>query len=205
MYLKELFENTGVLVTNNFFINKIEVNSKNIVTNDLFVAIKGFEKDGHNYIDEAIKKGAKVVLINEDRYDSFKDLNIILLTCKNTRNILGIISSNYYKNPSKYFKLIGITGTKGKTTTSYMIKSILEKANKKVGIIGTLGSFIGKKRIRKEDRTTPDSLELQKIFNEMKEEKCEFVILEVSSQSLKLNRVTGSYFDVCIFTNFSVT
>ena len=122
---------------------------------------------------------------------------------KDTREALAIVSCNYYKNPSKKFKLIGITGTKGKTTTSYMIKEILEKAGKKVGLIGTLETIINGKKIKENDRTTPESLELQQIFSEMVEEKVEIVVMEVSSQSLKLKRVAGCNFDIVVFTNFS--
>ena len=99
--------------------------------------------------------------------------------------------------------LIGVTGTKGKTTTTYMIKSILEKAGKKVGLIGTIENFVGDKSLGESDRTTPGSVELQRTFYQMAKEKVDVVVMEVSSQSLKLNRVLGTYFDIGVFTNFS--
>ena len=124
---------------------------------------------------------------------------------KDTREALAIVSCNYYKNPSKKFKLIGITGTKGKTTTSYMIKEILEKAGKKVGLIGTIETVINGEKIKENDRTTPESLELQEIFSKMVKEKVEVVVMEVSSQSLKLKRVLGCDFDIVVFTIFQKT
>ena len=132
----------------------------------------------------------------------FKEDTIIIMA-KSTREGLAITSSNFYNNPSTKFKLIGVTGTKGKTTTTYMIKEILEKAGQKVGLIGTIATYINGKKIKDSERTTPESLELQQLFAQMVEEGVETVVMEVSSQSLKLNRVAGCNFDIVIFTNFS--
>ena len=186
-------------------IKNIACNSNNVEEGDLFVAIKGFEYDGHEFINEAIKKGATAILIEEGcDLKSFKvKSDTVVIMAKDTREALSIVSCNFYKNPSKKFKLIGITGTKGKTTTSYMIKEILERAGKKVGLIGTLETCINGKKIKTNDRTTPESLELQQLFSKMVEEKVEVVVMEVSSQSLKLHRVTGCDFDIAVFTNFS--
>ena len=186
-------------------IKNIACNSNNVEEGDLFVAIKGFEYDGHEFINEAIKKGSTAILIEEGcDLKSFKvKSDTVVIMAKDTREALAIVSCNFYKNPSKKFKLIGITGTKGKTTTSYMIKEILERAGKKVGLIGTLESCINGKKIKTNDRTTPESLELQQLFSKMVEEKVEVVVMEVSSQSLKLHRVTGCDFDIAVFTNFS--
>ena len=171
----------------------------------MFVAIKGTEADGHEYISKAIENGAKVIMV-EEGYDIKKialQEEITIVMAPNTRNALAITSSNFYGNPSKKFKLIGITGTKGKTTTTYMIKEILEKAGKKVGLIGTIATYINGKKISESSRTTPESSELQKTFAQMVEENVEYVIMEVSSQSLKLHRVDGCDFDIVAFTNFS--
>ena len=116
---------------------------------------------------------------------------------------MAICACNFYGNPSKKFKLIGITGTKGKTTTSFMIKKILEEDGQKVGLIGTIAKYIGDKCLGESDRTTPDSIELQKLFAQMVDEKVDSVVMEVSSQSLKLDRVAGCNFDIVVFTNFS--
>ena len=186
-------------------VKGIACNSNKVKEGDLFVAIKGFEYDGHEFINEAIKNGAKAILIEEGcDLKSFKvKSDTVVIMAKDTREALAIVSCNFYKNPSKKFKLIGITGTKGKTTTSYMIKEILERAGKKVGLIGTLETCINGKKLKTNDRTTPESLELQQLFSKMVEEKVEVVVMEVSSQSLKLHRVTGCDFDIAVFTNFS--
>ena len=186
-------------------IKGIQYNSKKVKQGDLFVAIKGFKQDGHEFINEAIENGAIAILIEEGcDLKSFKvKKDTVVVMAKNTREALAIVSCNYYKNPSKKFKLIGITGTKGKTTTSYMIKEILEKAGKKVGLIGTIETLINGKKIKENDRTTPESLDLQEIFSKMVKEKVEVVVMEVSSQSLKQKRVVGCEFDIVVFTNFS--
>ena len=128
---------------------------------------------------------------------------ITIIMAPNTREGLAISASNFYGNPSAKLKLIGVTGTKGKTTTTYMIKEILEKAGKKVGLIGTIATYINGKKIKDSDRTTPESLELQQLFSQMVEAGVEVVVMEVSSQSLKLHRVDGCKFDIVLFTNFS--
>ena len=183
----------------------LDRNSKNIKEGYLFVAIKGFSVDGHKFINDAIENGAKAILIEEGcDLKEIKNIdNITIVMAKDTREALAITSANFYGNPSKKFKLIGVTGTKGKTTTTFMIKEILEKAGKKVGLIGTIAIYINGKKIQDSDRTTPESIELQQIFAKMVDEGVEVVVMEVSSQSLKLHRVTGCEFDYVVFTNFS--
>ena len=186
-------------------IKGISSNSKEVKEGDLFVAIKGFEVDGHKFVNDAIEKGASAIIIEEGcdlkSFDVPKELSVVM--AKDTRKALAIVSSNFYGNPSKKFKLIGVTGTKGKTTTTFMIKEILEKAGKKVGLIGTIATYINGKKIKDSDRTTPESLELQQLFSQMVKEGVEVVVMEVSSQSLKLHRVDGCEFDIILFTNFS--
>ena len=186
-------------------IKGIEKNSKEVKGDFLFVAIKGFSVDGHQYIENAIENGAIAVLVEEGC--NLKELKIpaetTIIMAKNTREALAICSANFYDNPSNKFKLIGVTGTKGKTTTTFMIKEILEKSGKKVGLIGTIATYINGKKVKDSDRTTPESLELQEIFAQMVNEGVEVVVMEVSSQSLKLHRVDGCNFDIVLFTNFS--
>ena len=186
-------------------ILSVEDNSKNVKPGGLFVAIQGYDFDGHDFVSEAISNGAIAVVL--DMRADLKKLkmpeNITVVIVEDTRIALAVCACNFYGNPSKKFKLIGVTGTKGKTTTTYMIKSILEKSGKKVGLIGTIENFIGDKSLGESSRTTPGSIELQRMFYQMAEEKCDVVVMEVSSQSLKLNRVLGSYFDIGVFTNFS--
>ena len=186
-------------------IEGLESNSKNVKKGYLFVAIKGFSTDGHQYVESAIENGATAIMIEEGC--DLKNLkipeDITVIMTKNTREGLAITASNFYGNPSRKFKLIGVTGTKGKTTTTFMIKEILEKAGKKVGLVGTIATYINGKKIKDSDRTTPESLELQQLFSQMVEAGVEAVVMEVSSQSLKLHRVDGCEFDIVVFTNFS--
>jgi len=209
MQLKEILVGLeGLKVRGNLDleITYIDQDSRNIKENSLFVAIKGFDVDGHEYIDAAIKQGATAIMVEEGvDVKLLKSIpeNITIIVAKDTRYALAICSCNFYGNPSRKFKLIGITGTKGKTTTSFMIKKILEKAGKKVGLIGTIATYIGDKKLEDSARTTPESNKLQEIFAKMVEEKVDSVVMEVSSQSLKLHRVAGCDFDIGVFTNFS--
>ena len=187
-------------------ISNIESDSRKIKEDGLFVAIKGFDVDGNDYIKSAIDNGAVAVISTSDiDKDLLKEIvsKVTVIIVPDSRLALALASANFYGNPSKKFKLIGITGTKGKTTTSFMTKAILEKQGLKVGLIGTIAVYIGDKKIIDSDRTTPESNVLQKIFYKMAKEKCDAVVMEVSSQSLKLNRVAGCDFDIGVFTNFS--
>lgn len=187
-------------------ITNVESDSRKIKKGGLFVSIKGFDVNGNDYIKDAIKAGAVAVMAEPDI-----DKNLLKVIAKyvtiiivpDTRLGLALCSCNFYDNPSKKFRLIGITGTKGKTTTSFMTKTILEKQGMKVGLIGTIATYIGDKKLEDSDRTTPESNKLQFIFSKMAEAGCNAVVMEVSSQSLKLNRVAGCDFDIAVFTNFS--
>lgn len=184
-------------------IDSVECNSKKVKPNSLFIAIKGYDFDGHEYVNEAIENGATAIMLdmNADLRKVNLKKKVTVIIAEDTRKALAIVSCNYFGNPSTRFKLIGVTGTKGKTTTTYMIKSILEKAGYKVGLIGTIANYIGEDCLGDSNRTTPESLELQELFYKMAKEKCDYVVMEVSSQSLKLNRVLGCNFDYAIFTN----
>ena len=186
-------------------IKSIESDSRKMSKDGMFVAIKGFETDGHKYIKQAIENGATAIMIQEGTKINKEDINddTTIIMAPDTRIAAAKMACNFYKNPSKELKLIGITGTKGKTTTSFMIKAILEAQGKKVGLIGTIANYIGGKNLGESSRTTPDSLELQKLFKQMVEEKVECAVMEVSSQALKLHRVDGCDFDIGVFTNFS--
>ncbi len=186
-------------------ILKVESDSRNVENGTLFIAIRGFETDGHNYIQSAIENGASAIMVQQD-FDikSIKfPSSLTIIVAPDTRYALAICACNFYENPSKKFKLIGVTGTKGKTTTTFMIKQVLEKQGYKVGLIGTIANYIGEKCLGESQRTTPDSLTLQKMFYDMAHQNVDMVVMEVSSQSLKLNRVTGCNFDIVLFTNFS--
>ena len=184
-------------------IKEIRCDSRLVENGDMFVAIVGYKTDGHNYVEMAIEKGATVIAVEDGHYDiSTIPENIVVVVSPDTRKLLALSACNYYGNPSREFKLVGVTGTKGKTTTTYMIKSILEKAGKKVGLIGTIANIVGDKVVES-SRTTPESIDLQKLFREMADEKVDVVVMEVSSHSLALDRVYGCAFDIAVFTNLT--
>lgn len=181
-------------------IENIQYDSRKIQQNDIFVCLSGFEVDGHDYAAKALEAGATVIICEKDV--EIDNKNITILKVKEGRKTLAIISSNYYGNPTKNLKILGVTGTNGKTTTVYILKSILEKAGKKVGLVGTVANYIGDKKIKSE-RTTPESLELQKLFRDMVDHGCEYCVMETSSHSLQLDRVYGFNYEVGIFTNLT--
>ncbi len=208
MILKEILTGlSGLKVKGNIDIeiSNISSDSNEIKSNGLFIAIKGYETDGHEYLDEAIGNGAVAVMVEEGvDLEKIRHLsNVTIVMSPNTRLAEAICGCNFYNHPSKKLKLIGVTGTKGKTTTTFMIKHILEKAGKRVGLIGTIATFIGDKKIEDSKRTTPEGLKLQYLLSEMLKQDVEVVVMEVSSQSLKLDRVAGCEFDIGIFTNLS--
>ncbi len=186
-------------------INQITTDSRAVKEGSLFIAIKGFETDGHNYIEKAIENGAEAIMIQEG-YDYKKLLqyeNITLVMVPDTRLAEAICAANFYEHPEEKLKMVGVTGTKGKTTTTFMIKEILEKQGSKVGLIGTVATYINGKKYEDSDRTTPDSIHLFEILRKMVDAGTEIAVMEVSSQSLKLNRVYGIHFSVGVFTNLS--
>jgi len=208
MELKEILQGIdGIKAKGNLEIDVKDItnDSRKVEEGSMFIAVKGFETDGHKYIKDVIKRGAKVIMIEEGtdlkEFSNIEDITILVVP--DTRKALAKLSCNFYGNPSKKFTLIGVTGTKGKTTTTFMIKHILEKQGKKVGLIGTIAIYINGRKLEDSSRTTPESIELQKIFAKMVEEKVDVVIMEVSSQSLKLDRVYGCDFDIGVFTNLS--
>ena len=159
---------TGIKAKGNVDIDitKITSNSKDVERGALFIAIKGFETDGHEYIENAIENGAIAIMIQEG-YDYRKLManeSITLIMVPDTRIAQAICAANFFGNPAEKLKLVGVTGTKGKTTTTYMIKEILEKQGKKVGLIGTIAAYINGKKLEDSDRTTPDSIHLHELL-----------------------------------------
>lgn len=180
-------------------INKIEYDSRKVGEGDLFVCIEGFNVDGHKYAESACDKGATAIICSKS-LDKYPECTIIKV--KDGRKTLAISASNFYDNPSNKLKLIGVTGTNGKTTSTFMIKSILEQAGYNVGLVGTIANFIGSEKVKAE-RTTPESLELQQLFKNMVDKKINYCVMEVSSHSLSLDRVCGINFSQAIFTNLT--
>lgn len=188
-----------VIGTLNREIKGIAYDSRLIKDGFLFVAIKGLRTDGHLYIKDAILRGATAVVASETPSEE-DDTTIVEVD--RSREALAILSSNFYGEPCRSLSLIGITGTNGKTTTSYITKSILSAWGKKVGLLGTIQYIIGD-RVTTAVHTTPESLDLQRYLREMLKQEVEYAVLEVSSHALSLKRVEGCSFKVAVFTNFS--
>lgn len=186
-------------------ITNIHSDSRKIKEGGLFFAINGFSKDGIQYIPSAIENGAKAVIVesNVNVNEIYTTYNIPVISVENTRKALAQVACSFYDNPSKKLKLIGVTGTKGKTTSTFMIKSILEAHGLNVGLIGSIAVYINQEKIEDTDRTTPESIEIQKHLAAMVTKNVDVAIIEVSSQAIKLDRVTGCDFDIALFTNFS--
>lgn len=185
--------------TDNIVINKLEYDSRCVKAGDVFVCIEGYSTDGHKYIKNALQNGA-VAIICQKPPEGFLSTNIIKV--KDSRAALAICGANYFDRPAGKMKIIGITGTNGKTTSTFMIKAILETAGHKVGLVGTIANYIGDKKIVSH-RTTPESLDLQELFSDMVRAGCDYCIMEVSSHSLYLSRVYGVWFSQAIFTNLT--
>lgn len=202
MKLKEILKGLKCEVKDEYDsieINKIEYDSRKVEKGDLFICIEGFNVDGHKYAKSAYEKGAVAVICSKKLEDN---LECITIQVEDGRKALAICASNFYKNPCDKLKLIGITGTNGKTTSAFMVKSILEASGHETGLIGTIANYIGKEKIKSE-RTTPESLELHKMFNKMVNKNINYCVMEVSSHSLSLDRVYGVDFSEGIFTNLT--
>lgn len=200
MLTSELFGKQWLKQYDDVDVTGIAYDSRNVSEGNVFVCIKGFETDGHKYAQMAEKNGAAVI-VAEDKVD----VNIPVWYVDNSRIAIAEAACRYYNHPSEKFKLIGVTGTNGKTTITYLIKSILEEAGMCTGVIGTNQNIIGDKVLVTQSTTptTPNALELQQLFAEMVESDAECVVMEVSSHALELERVHGCRFDVGVFTNLT--
>lgn len=199
MKLKKIIKNLKCETVGelNVDINDITYNSKEVVAGSIFVCLVGENSDGHNFAKEAEKNGATAIICEKK-----VDVSITQVIVENSRKALSTICSNFNGNPETKLKMVAITGTNGKTTTSFLIKSILESADKKVGLIGTEGVFYGKQYI-KTNLTTPDPTVLFKTFKEMVDSGIEYVAIEVSAHALFHNKTEGIVFDVGVFTNLT--
>ena len=178
-------------------VTTVVYDSRKVEENSLFICIRGAVVDGHKFVPDVIEKGAKTLIVEEE-VEAPSDVTVIKVA--DTRYAMAFISAAYFGHPAKELKTIGITGTKGKTTTTYMVKSILENAGYKVGLIGTIEAIIGDKHIPAHN-TTPESYLVQEYFRKMADAGCDCVVMEVSSQGLMLHRTQGFVFDYGIFTN----
>ena len=180
-------------------ISSVAYDSRRVEKGSLFVCLKGFETDGHKYIGKAVQAGAAAVIV-EDLPE--EEAGVTVIRVDDSRKALAYISAAWFNYPAEHMTMIGLTGTKGKTTTAHMVKGILEEAGYKVGMIGTIGAFVGAEKIATKN-TTPESYELHSLFAHMLECGCQCVVMEVSSQGLKLSRTAGIEFDYAAFLNIS--
>lgn len=178
-------------------VTELVNDSRKVCKDCVFVCIKGAVSDGHTYIEQVAKAGAAAVIV-EQEVEAPEGLTVIKV--EDTRYALALMSAAYFGYPADQMRVIGITGTKGKTTTTYMVKSILESAGHKVGLIGTIETIIGE-HVIPASNTTPESFTIHKYFREMADAGCDCVVMEVSSQGLMLHRTAGILFEIGIFTN----
>ena len=201
MKLKELLSGISVLeatVNLEQDITHIAYDSRKVMPGSLFVAISGFALDGNTFIPMAMEKGAVAVVTEKKPAD---DIPYILV--ESDRLALALIGGNFYGHPAKSMTMIGVTGTNGKTSTTLLLKQVLEKTlGAKVGLIGTMENMVGDEIIPT-NRTTPESFELQGLFARMRDAGCTHVVMEVSSHAIALDRVGGVHFDVVAFTNLT--
>lgn len=199
MYISELVNVLGKDLPKGFndsVCGGIYIDSRKVTENSVFICIKGARVDGHDYYKSAIEKGARLIVCERDLGI---DNQIIV---DNPLIAYTKMCARFFGNPANQLKLIGVTGTSGKSTTTYMIKSVLEQAGCKVGLIGTTGNIIGSEMLPSHN-TTPEAFELHSLFELMLKSGCEYVVMEVSSQALDQQRVFGLHFETAVFTNFS--
>ena len=180
-------------------ISEVVYDSRKITKDCLFICICGYVSDGHSFAAEAVEKGASVLVVQKE-VEIPVGSDVTIIKVEDTRYAMAFIAAAYFGHPAKEMKVIGITGTKGKTTTTYLIKSILEGAGYKVGLVGTIEVIIGDTHIPA-NNTTPESFLLQQYFRQMADAGCDIVVMEVASQGLKLHRTQGFTFEIGIFTN----
>ena len=209
MELTQLLNNLNVIQVTGEVQRKdvadIVHDSRNVKKNTVFVAIKGYKTDGHKFLLDAINRGAIAVVIENEKAipDELIDhAQIAKIVVNNSRKALAELSKGFYKNPTSKLKLIGITGTNGKTTSTFILKNILKSAGYKTGLVGTISNYIGDV-IVDSNLTTPESNDLNKMFYDMIQESCTYAVMEVSSHSLVLNRVYGLDFSAAIFSNIT--
>lgn len=182
----------------NVEINGITYDSRKVKKGDLFICVSGFSKDGHSFANDALRQGAAALLVEKD----VEAEGVIQVKVPNCRAAMPRLALNFYDNPTQKLKLIGLTGTNGKTTTTYLIKSILERNGQRTGLLGTISTQIGDK-VFVSSRTTPEALDLNCLFREMADSDIDYAVMEVSSHSLELGRVDGCSFRIGVFTNLT--
>ena len=178
-------------------VDEVVYDSRKAAPGTVFVCMRGANVDSHTFIPDVVEKGAPVLVVE---HPVEAPENVTVIQVENGRNALSLLSAARFDYPARKMTAIGVTGTKGKTTTAYMIYEILRKAGIRAGLIGTIETRIGEKSIPSEN-TTPEPVVLQKLFSEMMREGCTHVVMEVSSQAEKQHRCDGFTFDYGVFTN----
>ena len=179
-------------------ITNIQYDSRKVTQGTLFICVKGFNVDGHEFIQKAIEQGAKAFLVQEDiQIEGYTFVKV-----EDTRKSMAKVATNFYENPSSKMDVIGVTGTNGKTSITTFLSEILSSENKKVGLVGTIKIFDGEKEVES-NSTTPESIDLQRYFSDMVNNNCDYCAMEVSSHSLVLNRVEDTQFKIGLFTNLT--
>ncbi len=202
MKLSELLENLTYHCTadaGELEIAGVAYDSRKVVPGGLFVCLRGEKADGHKFIPQAVQAGAAAIVVEEMPKEP---VEAVIISVADSREALAYLSAAWFGYPARKMTMIGVTGTKGKTTTTHMVKKILEEAGHKVGMIGTIGAFIGEQKLPVQN-TTPESYELHRLFAQMLEEGCDHVVMEVSSQGLKQRRTAGILFRYAAFLNIS--
>lgn len=202
MKLKDLLEGLEYTLVQGSLdteVKDIAYDSRKVQLGWVFVCIVGTNRDSHDYAMDVVQQGGASVLVIEHKLDQIPE-GVTVVQVKSSRQALAILSCNYFGRPAEKLTTIGVTGTKGKTTTAHMIYGVMNASGRRCGIIGTNGMAYGDVK-RELINTTPESYELQKMFHEMLEAGCDSVVMEVSSQGLMMDRVTGIHFNVGVFTN----
>jgi len=187
----------STLALDNIEINTIEMDSRMVNQGNLFVCINGFTVDGHEFAQQAVERGAVAIVAERE-----VEASVPIIIVPDTSRVLAMIATKFYHDPTSQFPLIGVTGTNGKTTVTYLLEAIFNQFQKKTGVIGTIHLKIGDDAFPVKN-TTPDALFLQQTFKKMVDQEVETGIMEVSSHALDLGRVYGSDFDIAVFTNLS--
>ena len=209
MKLNELIKNvsvTEVVGDVDREITEIVYDSRKVKEGSLFVALKGTQFDGHRFIVDAIGSGASAVAVEDNSIvndDYFLSHHTTKLLVPNTRRALALISANFYRHPAERLKVVGITGTNGKTTSTYLIKSTLQSAGERVLLVGTIDYLLNDEPFEAATHTTPESFDLNRMMASAIEQKATCAVMEVSSHSLVMNRVYGIPFKVAVFTNLT--
>lgn len=198
MKLSQLLHAVGVECPQDAEITAITCDSRKVVPGALFAALEGAQNDGREYIPAAVERGAAAILCRGGA-----EAAVPVMDVPEPREVLGVMAAEFYGRPADRMTMVAVTGTKGKTTTAHMLREIFMAAGHQTGMIGTLGAFINRERIAPAVNTTPEAVALHQMLRQMVDEGCTHVVMEASSQAMKLHRLAGVTFDVGVFLNLS--